>query len=172
MGFVRAKAFHDLQLGGEFAGLEIRVKARTGHTMNEVFKLDPLPTLAEPFGVLPLFIANVDRWNLEHADGSAVPLTFDAFFDHDMELIRAVLAAYVTTLDLPYPIEQDPPAEEETHPGLDRPGHVPTPRAATLDHPPAAPAPEPVEPDMDIPDPPGPDLEHLRRLVVEEPVPA
>jgi hypothetical protein len=167
VGYVRPRAFHVLQLGDEFAGLEITVRARNGHTMTEVFKLDPLPTAQDPFGVMPLFIANLDRWNLDYEDGSAVPTTFDAFFAYDMELVRAVLAAYVVTLDVPYPTSAQR-ADGILPPPVGMRGDVP---------PPAAPAggqavSQPAEPDMDIPDPPGPDLEHLERFVVQQPTAA
>lgn len=167
MGFVRAKAFHDLQFGGELAGLEIRVRARTGHTMTAVAELAQIPTQEDPFGLLPLFMDSLDRWNLEYPDGSLVPRTFEAFWGHDMEFIRAVLQAYLVTLDLPYSAAAHGRGDS-IHPALDPGGQVPTPAPAVLDRPPPV---SPVDGDMNIPGPLGPDLEHLERFVVWDPPP-
>lgn len=174
MGFVRRKVFHDLAFDGDLAGLHIRVRARSGHVMTEVGKLPAVPTIEDPWGLVPLFMDQVDSWDLEREDGSQVPLTFQEFFSYDMEMIQSVLVAYLATLVEPYPTGLSGQLQAP-QPGLEGHGDVPTPNTPVLDRPPAPQPPEPVEPDepdMDIPEPPGPDLEHLRRFVVEELVPA
>ena len=173
MGYRRPKAFHVLSLGGDLAGLTIRVRHRTGEDLKALGMLmvsENPPSADSPWQLLPLFLGALHWWDLETDDGGMVPPTYEAFMQFDDAFIRDVLTAYWQTLDLPYPTQQ---ARHEVDQVA---GHG----AEAVVSPSAAPA--RVDPDaadaydMDIPPITGPSLEHLERFVVDAgpavPVPA
>lgn len=183
MGFVRAPAFHDLVFTGDLAGLEVRVRHLSGRDMAMVGGLETAPTVSNPLPLLSLFDVVVDSWNLELTDGAAVPASAVGLMAQDIEFVKAVLAAFLETLSLPYSspvaVGSSPTGrriEVDTAPQVggsdmftndvvdDDAGSI----ADYIDND-AADA-----EDMHIPTPPGPDLSHLTRFThtVSEPIPA
>lgn len=169
MVYIRRKTFHTLTFEGEYAGLNIRVRALTGQGMIEYNALEPAPTMENPVAAALLFLASVDRWDLEYDDGGQVPVTFDAFFGFDVDFIKDVLRAWLGTLGQTYPATA--PGQSEVHPGAVAATPVADVPGRGYDAPDAE--------DMDIPVPAGPELFHLERFVhpatvdtsVDEPVP-
>lgn len=155
MGYQRPVAFHDLEIGGEYAGLQVRVRHISGEGLGFYGQLDPPPTHSDPFPVLPLWGEFVDSWNLVDGDGRAVPPTAAALMGQDAEFIRAVLNAYLVSLSEPY--QASAPGWSEIQPGaVAQPvADVPSRAYDAVDY--DAPDAE----DMDIPAAPGPDLSHL-----------
>jgi hypothetical protein len=167
VGYRRPVAFHDLEIS-ELAGLQVRVRHISGEGLIEYARLDPLPTHTDPFSVLPLWAEFVDSWNLVDGDGRAVPPTAAALKGQDPAFIRAVLGAYLVSLNEPYPAAA--PARYEAPPGAAAAPVADVPRRE-YDAPDAE--------DMDIPPAPGPDLSHLEMYLHDaapvqapEPVPA
>jgi hypothetical protein len=172
VGFQRLTAFHDLEIGGEFAGLQVRVRHISGEGLVAYAGLEPLPTHTDPFSVLPLWAEFVDSWNLMDGDGRAIPPTGAALMGQDPEFIRGVLGAYLVTLDQPYPSTVAPVVAWA--PPVDPAQQVlePVSSAAVISDAPDA-------EDMDIPAAPGPDLSHLEMYLHDaapiqapQPVPA
>jgi hypothetical protein len=145
VGFRRERAFHNLVFDGDLAGLEIRVRYLDAHGMVAYNQLEPAPTDDNPLPAVPLMLEQVDRWNLEHPDGTTARATMDDFLKFDLPMIKQVAGAWLETLGLPYPL-----------PDRDQP-------SAAVD-----------QVDVELPDPIGPDLSQYEAMIrpAETPEPA
>jgi hypothetical protein len=94
-----------MEFEGELAGLEIVVRGLSGHGMVELAGLNATPD--KPLPAVGLFVAQVDQWNLQLADGRSVPITYNAFLDNDMTFIKAVVGTWMRdVLSAPYPVSE------------------------------------------------------------------
>jgi hypothetical protein len=183
VGYVRPKAFHVLSLGGDLAGLTIRVRHRTGEDLKALGMLmagDTPPSADSSWQLLPLFLGALHWWDLETEDGGMVPPTYEALMGYDDQFIRDVLTAYWQALDLPYPTGQ---AWREVDQATAHRGEDWVSSQVTADRTiPDGPGQPRIDPDaadahdMDIPPTIGPSLEELERFVTDAgpavPVPA
>lgn len=107
MGFVREpKVYNLVWEAGEFAGLEVKAKAASVATYRHIAEMATHefswpPTEADLIRVDELhqaFGAVLMSWNLELADGTAVPATVDGLRSQDPELSLAIILAWMNAV--------------------------------------------------------------------------
>jgi hypothetical protein len=109
-GFVRDPQFYTLAFDrGELKGLEIRVRGLSGNGLAELHTSGA--TAENPLPGAPLFIEQVDRWNLKRRDSSSVRISLDAFLDYDLAFLSAVLATWLQEVPMVPAAAPDPAAD-------------------------------------------------------------
>jgi hypothetical protein len=104
VAYVRPVAFYLMEFTGELAGLNIRVRGLDANGRVELAKLEV--TADNPLPAVDLFIRQVDRWDLEYADGRTVPVSLSAFLEFDMSFIQRVTATWVRdVVTAPFPAQ-------------------------------------------------------------------
>lgn len=94
MGYTAPRREYPLDLGTEFAGLEVTVRSVS---IDEYLKLAGFTGETVPVGyAIDQFRANLVAWNLEEEDGTPIPVS--AAGAQDKELVLALTTAWVGSL--------------------------------------------------------------------------
>ena len=112
MGFVPPTTVYRLQFEGDYAGLEVRMRAsriRLFFDAQDLIGLDPSSMTAEQVEraveIFQVIADHMISWNVETEQGEKVPATLDGLLDQEMPMVGRIFAEWQKAMvDVPGPL--------------------------------------------------------------------
>jgi hypothetical protein len=114
MGFVPPTTIYRLQFEGDYAGLEVRMRAsklRMAFDAQDLLDLDPSSMDAEDVRrakqIFEVIADHLVSWNVETEDGEQVPASIKGLLDQEMPMVGRIFAEWQKAMvDVPAPLSR------------------------------------------------------------------